>query len=651
MQTDNEKYNETVQPNTAFLNELKEKLPEFFTKEGSFDLDKFKDQLKDKNVNELNEGYQLDFIGKDYARRQAGEMPSTVIVPDEKQNQGEGKDSKNLFFTGDNLEVLRHLQNNYQNKIDVIYIDPPYNTGSDGFVYPDSFEYSDGKLKDMFGLDDSQVERLKSIQGKSSHSAWLTFMYPRLVLGKRLLKDSGVIYVSIDENEVSNLKNILDEIFGESNYQSIITRLTGTPTGNGVTEFVNMQDYILVYSKDSQNFETNGIPLSEEQASIYNEKDTNGKYLTRSLRRTGGEDRREDRPSMYFGVKAPDGSIVYPKGPSGYDSRWVVGQETYTKMEQNGRIAWKQNHNGDWQPYQKFYLNGRTKKASNIWDGFGNKKATKELRKLFADKKIFDFPKPVSLLKQIESISGNNSMTILDFFAGSSTTADAVMQLNAEDGGQRKFIMVQLPEKTYHTNKDGMKVPTKGGKAAYDAGFKSIDQISRERIRRAAKKIREDNELTLPQDFDGSFKHYRVVKPVKRTLEEIDDFDPNNTNLFTNMVDGFSSQTLKVDGDASGEETILTTWLAKDGYAFDAEVQDIKLGNYTAHKVEDNHLYLINEGWGADQTKELLNQLGTHQLEIQSVVLFGYSFNVAELRELENGLKQLDSKVTLIKRY
>ncbi len=181
MQTDNEKYNETVQPNTAFLNELKAKLPEFFTKEGSFDLDKFRNQLKDKNVNELSEGYQLDFIGKDYARRQAGEMPSTVIVPDEKQNQGEGKNSKNLFFTGDNLEVLRHLQNNYQNKIDVIYIDPPYNTGSDGFVYPDSFEYSDDKLKDMFGLDDDQVEHLKSIQGKSSHSAWLTFMYPRLV--------------------------------------------------------------------------------------------------------------------------------------------------------------------------------------------------------------------------------------------------------------------------------------------------------------------------------------------------------------------------------------------------------------------------------------------------------------------------------------
>lgn len=199
MLRDNDRYNEQVKPNSAFLNELKEKLPEFFTKDGSFDMDKFKTQLKDKNINELSEGYQLDFIGKDYARRQAGEMPGTVIVPDKEQNHGEGKESKNLFFTGDNLEVLRHLQNNYQNKIDVIYIDPPYNTGSDGFVYPDSFEYSDDKLKEMFGLSDDQVERLKSIQGKSSHSAWLTFMYPRLVLAKRILSKDGTFFMSIDD--------------------------------------------------------------------------------------------------------------------------------------------------------------------------------------------------------------------------------------------------------------------------------------------------------------------------------------------------------------------------------------------------------------------------------------------------------------------
>lgn len=265
-------------------------------------------------------------------------------------------------------------------------------------------------------------------------------------------------------------------------------------------------------------------------------------------------------------------------------------------------------------------------------------------------KNMFSYPKPTELLKKILGTSSKKDSVIMDFFAGSSTTADAVMQLNAEDGGYRNFIMVQLPEKTYHTNKDGKEVPTKGGKAAYDAGFKSIDEISRERIRRAAKKIKEDNELTLPEDFDGSFKHYRVVKPTKQTLEDIDDFDPNNTDLFTNMVEGFSSDNLNIPGDATGEQTILTTWLAQDGYPFDANVQQIQFGNYHAHMV-DNRLYLINEGWSSNQTKQLLNQLGTNELHLQSVVIFGYSFNVAEMRELENGLKQLDSKVKLIKRY
>ena len=640
-----------VKPNSAFLNELKSKLPEFFDREGNFDLDKFKRQLKEHNINELSDGYQLNFIGKDYARRQASEMPSTVIVPDEKQNRGEGKDSKNLFFTGDNLEVLRHLQANYTRKIDVIYIDPPYNTGNDDFVYPDAFEYSDEKLKEMFGIDDDEVKRLKSIQGKSSHSAWLTFMYPRLVLAKTLLADTGVIYVSIDDNELSNLKELMDHIFGEINFQSIISRLTGTPTGNGITKFVNMQDYILVYSKNSNNFITNGIPLSEEQASIYNEEDEVGRYLTRSLRRTGGEDKREDRPTMYFGVEAPDGSKIYPKGPSGYDSRWVVGPSTYQKMLKEGKIAWKKNKDGEWQPYQKFYLDGRTQQPSNIWDNFGNKKATKEVRNLFKGEKIFNYPKPVSLISQILKISFDEGSTILDFFAGSSTTADAVMQLNAQDSGHRKYIMVQLPEKTYTVNSDGKEVPTKGGKVAYEAGFKSIDEISRERIRRAAAKIKADNDLTLPENFDGSFKHYRVVNPTKQTLEDIEDFDPDNTTLFTDMVDSFSSKGLDIAGDATGEQTILTTWLAKDGYSFDADIKKIDFDGYEASLVEDSRLYIINNGWSSENTKALLNKIGTHQITIQTIVLFGYSFNIADLRELEIGLKQLDSNINLLKRY
>lgn len=293
-----------------------------------------------------------------------------------------------------------------------------------------------------------------------------------------------------------------------------------------------------------------------------------------------------------------------------------------------------------------------------------NQRGSLELQNLF-NKRVFSFPKPTSLIKLIIRLGSfsKREAIVMDFFAGSSTTADAVMQLNAEDGGHRKFIMVQLPETTYQVeketglpelNKKGNKIPKKGSKAAFDAGFNTIDEISRERIRLSVKKIKDDikddNKLTLPEDFDGSFKHYRVVKPKKQTIYDIEDFDPNNINLFTNMIEGFSSKSLNIPGDATGEQTILTTWLVKDGYTFDSKVKGLQFGNYHANLV-DNRLYLINDGWSSSQTKELLNQLGTNLLNLQSVVIFGYSFNVAELRELENGLKQLDSKVTLIKRY
>ncbi|OWP35716.1 site-specific DNA-methyltransferase [Limosilactobacillus fermentum] len=673
MQTDNEKYNETVQPNTAFLNELKEKLPEFFTKEGSFDFDKFKDQLKNKNVNELSEGYQLDFIGKNYARRQAGEMPSTVIVPDEKQNQGEGKDSKNLFFTGDNLEVLRHLQNNYQNKIDVIYIDPPYNTGSDGFVYPDSFEYSDEKLKDMFGLHDDQVERLKSIQGKSSHSAWLTFMYPRLVLAKNLLTDDGIIFISIDDNEVTNLHELMDSIFGEINFMSQVS-VVNNPRGRSQDKYIaTSSEYLMIFSK--KPLPAGAISVKKNVNDIvkdYPEEDEIGKYRLIELRNTHRDFGKFNRPNLYYPVYVSEvGEValtpnekfkykVLPNWNDGFEGCWTWSE---SKSKENKHLLIGRKHNDNWKIYRKSYAKNSYKQLKSIWNekSFYTDKGQLRVGKLFETKnKIFSAPKSDQYIKQIVKMSGKKNGVFLDFFAGSSTTADAVMQLNAEDDGHRKFIMVQKPEKTYEVDKEtgeakldksGNRIPTKGGKAAYEAGYMTIDPISRERIRRAAKKIRKDNELTLPKDFDGSFKHYRVVKPAKQTLENIEDFDPNNTNLFTNMVDGFSSQSLEVAGDAAGEDTILTTWLAKDGYSFDTNVEEIKLGNYTTHQVENNRLYLINEGWGADQTRELLNQLGTHQLEVQSVVIFGYSFNVAELRELENGLKQLDSKVTLIKRY
>lgn len=633
METDNQRFNATVQPNSAFLAELKEKLPEFFTRENSFDLEKFQAALKEKNVSELSEGYQLNFIGKDYARRQAGEMPTTVIVPDEDQNNGAGKNSQNLFFTGDNLEVLRHLQNNYQNKIDVIYIDPPYNTGNDGFVYPDSFEYSDDKLKEMFGMNDDQVARLKSIQGRSSHSAWLTFMYPRLFLAKRLLSQNGVIFISIDENEVYDLSQLLSMTFGESNLDTLIwNKESDGKSGSlkAVNRFRKIHEYILLaYKNKDINFNKVHEPLKGRET----------EFATANLA-VNSNIENKNHPN-YF-------TITNPLGDQ-FTRQWKWSKEKITSLKKENLIYW--GSDGHKQPRLIIpFDNRRTVYLQSILNYGSTTLGRLEFEKLI-DKDVFSYPKPTALIKKILAASSKKYSTVLDFFAGSSTTADAVMQLNAEDGGHRKFIMVQLPEKTYHTNSDGSEVPTKGGKAAYEAGFRSIDEISRERIRRAAAKIKADNELTLPADFDGSFKHYRVVKPNRIALERIEEFKPDTDELVLDTVTAFSSDALGVAGNASGEQTVLATWLAKDGYAFDADIQKIDLAGYQGNLIENNRLYLIRENWDSKCTEKLLNLLGTHALNLQAVVIFGYSFNLNDLRELENGLKQLDGNVSLIKRY
>lgn len=647
METDNQRFNATVQPNSAFLAELKEKLPEFFTRDNSFDLEKFQAALKEKNVSELSEGYQLNFIGKDYARRQAGEMPTTVIVPDEDQNNGAGKNSQNLFFTGNNLEVLRHLQNNYQNKIDVIYIDPPYNTGSDDFTYPDSFEYPDDKLKEMFGMNDDQVARLKSIQGKSSHSAWLTFMYPRLSLAKRLLKRTGVIFISIDDNEDGNLKEICDEIFGESNFLSQVVWERAYAPINLKKNFSVSHDYMLVYGRDANVIETNGISRTNETDNLYKNIDNDPRGVWRPDNLSVG-------PAIQaniYPITTPSGRIVEP--PAGRS--WRLSQKAFCERLQDNRIWFGKN--GDAVPSMKRFKSELRKTGvtpMTIWkykEVGHSQSATQELQDLMGGKKYFAYPKPVKLIQRAIQLYSHSDSVIMDFFAGSATTAEAVMRQNLEDGGHRKFIMVQLPEKTYHTNKDGKMVPTKGGRVAFEDGFRSIDEISRERIRRAAAKIKADNELTLPADFDGSFKHYRVVKPSRMTLDRIEEFKPETDELVLDTVDSFSSQTLGVAGNASGEQTVLATWLAKDGYPFDVDVQKIDLAGYQGNLIENNRLYLIREDWSSKCTEKLLNLLGTHTLNLQAVVIFGYSFNLNDLRELENGLKQLDGNVSLIKRY
>lgn len=657
MLRDNQQFNESIKSNSAFLDELRQKMPEFFTaskydEEGNevetatFDNEKFQQALKEHNIDELSSGYRLDFIGKNYAKKQAGERPTTVIVPDNDHNQKEeNKNSKNLFFTGDNLEVLRHLQQNYANSVDFIYIDPPYNTGSDGFVYPDNFEYSDDQLKDMFALNEDELKRLKSIQGKATHSAWLTFMYPRLYLAKKVLKDTGVIFISIDDNEQANLKLLMDDVFGEVSFVAEVIWERAYAPVNLKKHFSESHDYLIVYGKNVPQLVSNGLPRTTEANNRYLNLDNDPRGVWQSDNFSVGPAVQ----SNIYEITTPSGRVTSP--PSGYS--WRLSQERFDEFKADNRIWFGSDGNGV--PRIKRFLSEvrNTLVPMTIWkyqDVGHSQSASQDLKKLFNGEAYFTYPKPIGLLRRILQLYSQKDSVVFDFFAGSSTTADAVMQLNAEDGGNRQYIMCTLPEPTFTLNSDGTEVPTKGGETAYKAGYKSIDEISRERIRRAANKIKEENPLlTETQDF--GFKHYRVVAPTQETLDKIDYDDQLQLDLFDDMIDAFSSEKLGIAGNAAGFDTILQTYLAKDNYQFDVPFKLIDFAGVQLPYVNSQRIYLIAKNWQAKNTKALVNAIGKNELTVQTIVVYGYTVEMESLRELEIALNQLENKVNLQVRY
>ncbi|EOX1292719.1 site-specific DNA-methyltransferase [Vibrio cholerae] len=480
------------------ISKLKELLPEAFT-EGKVDFDALKEVLGNY-VDGREERYSFTWNGKSKARMLA-QTPSNGTLRPCKEESVDWDTTKNLFIEGDNLEVLKLLQKSYHKKIKMIYIDPPYNTGKD-FVYKDNFKDNIKNYKEITDQVDGEGRNLSNNPETSGryHTDWLNMMYPRLKLARNLLKDDGVIFISIDDNEIANLKKICDEIFGEENCRGIVSRPTGTPSGQGYDILVNEIDYVLVYAKTS-SAALLGLPFSKEDEKIYDQEDQWGKYLTRSLRKTGGEDRREDRPTMYYAIKDPDGNDIYPVGPTGYESRWRCGEDSYIKLISENRIEWKKGDDG-WKPYQKFYLEGRLKQPSNLWQGIeGNKKGSLTVKGLLKSK-VFETPKPVGLIERCLRISTKSDDLILDFFAGSSTTAHAVYQLNVEESCGRKFIMVQLPEVI---EKDSL---------AFKEGYKTIADLSKQRVRRASAKIKEEN-----PDYQGDlgFKVFKLdstnIKP------------------------------------------------------------------------------------------------------------------------------------------
>lgn len=678
--------NENVKPNTAFLEELKNKLPEFFN-DGGFDLNKFKNALKENNVNEFSEGYQLNFIGKDYARKQAGDAPTSVIVPDNEHNQKEeNKNSKNLFFTGDNLEVLRHLRNNYSNKIDVIYIDPPYNTGNDDFVYPDKFEYSDKQLKEIFGMSDEDVSKLDALKESKSHSAWLTFMYPRLWLAKQLLANDGVIFVSIDDNEQANLKLLMNDIFGEDNFISNIGVEISKTQGNKVGaakkgKIVKNYEYILACQKNMNEFKR--VPLYDAgrvwdqhytiyydgnrftnlfeyiyNSEIYSEfkKDNlctrNGK-LNHEFIEKGILTNKKIKDFFY----KESANNIYRKMPANLEIPEDVIQKLKEKsiLEYNDHLLILKGENNFDQllsfdegirkndEYNSEYT--RTTIRGNLWKGFYSDMMNVKSEDGVSYK---NGKKPIRLIEQLIKWSGKKHGIVMDFFAGSGTTASAVMNYNNDYNANLNYILVQLPEDLDNRIKNGSTEVKKEARKLVKLLDKNsvkrhtIDEITALRINNARRNINE---------MDG-YKHYFAVSPEKETLDKIYDFDPENYELVSDMVESFSSSALGVPGNASGEDTILTTWLAEDGYDFNTDdLVEYDFAGYKAFGIKDTRLYLINGNWHTEQTKDLLNQLGTNKLKFQSVVVYGYSFNIIDMKELDIGLHQLNSTVSLIKRY
>ena len=475
-------------------------------------------QMLSGEVLEGDEAYEFTWVGKKAAIVEANKPIRMTLRPCPEESV-DWDTTENLYIEGDNLNVLKLLQESYLGRVKMIYIDPPYNTGHD-FVYPDSFIMDNEDYNDGIGYFDENgnvnFKRENNASTAKYHSDWLSMLYSRLSLARNLLSQEGIILISIDDNEQANLKKLCDEVFGPSNFLTCVTRATGTPTGGGFDGLVNELDYILIYAKDISKAHINGLPMDEESAKIYDQEDEYGKYLIRPLRRTGGEDRREDRPTMYFPIIAPDGTQVFPIGPTGYESRWICSPETVKRMEENHLLYWKKTIRQDnviWQVYQKFYLENRTKTPGNLWtDVEGNKKATRDIRSLFESIKVFDFPKPIGLIKKAIRIASDEDSIIMDFFSGSATTAHAIMDMNTEDGGRRKFIMVQIPEET----------PADSEASKY--GFKTISALGKERIRRAGKKIKEENPLTT-QDLDIGFRVFKLddsnMKDVYYSADEI----------------------------------------------------------------------------------------------------------------------------------
>ena len=649
------KTNENIKPNSREIEKLKIDFPQFFDGDGEFLIDRFEEILKQSDIALSKEGYELKFLGKSYARYLSSTKTETFIAPHVEENaKEENKDSENLYIIGDNLDALKHLLGSYAGKIKCIYIDPPYNTGSDGFIYPDNFSFDAKKLADTIGIEEEEAERIINLKGKSSHSAWLTFMYPRLILARELLSDDGAIFISIDDNEQANLKLMCDEVFGEENFVVTFSRVT-KKGGKSSEATAKNHDYVLTYLKNYDNSDLRGVFHNDE--GYCNKDDYFDERGFYKLNQTLDYDSLGYVASLDYPIEI-DGETFYAGGSkenytlrhNGEHGRadwgWRWSKDLYDFGLKNGFIKIKR---GGQRPriYTKTYQNAKIEKVNNEYkviiykrtkplstlefteNIYSNDNATKGIDTILG-KGIFEYTKPIQLIQKLMDIANSSGETIMDFFSGSATTAHAVMQLNAEDGGNRKYILVQIPEQI------------KEDKPAYKAGYRTIDEIGRERIRRAAKKIKEETGV----DIDYGFKTYSLEKLEGEILTNLDYFDDNPKLVSDDMVGVFDTD------KAKGKDAILSTYLVLDGYGLSVNSEEYKLNTYVANKVR-NSIYIIEDGLGLEDVMELIKRIETLELDITRVVVYTPSLDFHVLHELKKNLSNLrnNKSVELIERY
>ena len=658
-------------PNSREMEKFKSDFPQFFSKEGDFKLDSFKKFLKEDEVDISKEGYELQFLGKSYAKYLSALETETYISPDISHNcKKENRESENLYIVGDNIDALKHLLSSYAGKIKCIYIDPPYNTGTDGFVYPDNFQFNIEELAQKIGITEEEAQRILDLSGKSTHSAWLTFMYPRLVLARDLLSDDGVIFISIDDNEQANLKLMCDEIFGEENKIGNLPTIMNLKGNQDEFAFAGTHEYTIVYAKNKNLSTFKGLVLDEEDIISEWLTDEYGFYKKgASLISTGQNSPREHRPNLWFPIFYKDDKLKLPEKDlisSLYDDETrefndFILDEYIKKMEKDGytpilpfvneqKASWRwslsklqrqlddviitKTNNGislnKKQRPELSDLPSKKMKTLLYKPEYSSGNGTTEIKKLFGINRIFDNPKPVSLLSDLIYISSLENSITLDFFSGSSTTADAVMQLNAEDGGNRKYIMVQIPEKIDEN------------KPAYKAGYRTIDEVGRARIEKAAAKIKDETKA----DIDYGYKLYFLETPTEKTLIDLENFEPEIKLITNDMVSVFDNK------HSSGKESIISTWLNEDGYGLTKSSSPYKLENYEADIIEKS-LYIIDEGLENDDVMTLIKRIENEELDITRVVVYVHSVRFNVLQEMRKNLKVLrnNKNVTFIERF